>query len=104
MKGACANFARRRAISVLPTPVGPIMRIFFGVISLRSSIFGTCARRQRLRNAIATARLAAVWPMICLSSSWTISRGVIDDMALNFQLFYSQIVIGVDTDVGGYTQ
>ena len=29
-KGASASFARRRAISVLPTPVGPIMRMFLG--------------------------------------------------------------------------
>ena len=29
--------AKRRAISVLPTPVGPIMRMFFGVISSRRS-------------------------------------------------------------------
>jgi hypothetical protein len=28
--GACANFASRRAISVFPTPVGPIMMMFFG--------------------------------------------------------------------------
>ena len=27
---ACTSFARRRAISVLPTPVGPIIRIFLG--------------------------------------------------------------------------
>ena len=39
MKGARASFARRRAISVLPTPVGPIIRMFFGVISLLQ-IFG----------------------------------------------------------------
>ena len=37
-------------------------------------------RRQRLRKAIATARLAAFWPTICLSSSSTISRGVICDI------------------------
>ena len=32
-KGASASFASRRAISVFPQPVGPIMRIFFGTIS-----------------------------------------------------------------------
>jgi hypothetical protein len=48
----------RRAISVLPTPVGPIMRIFFGVTSSRSSAL-SFMRRHRLRNAIATARFAA---------------------------------------------
>ena len=34
--GASANRASRRAISVLPTPVGPIIRMFLGVISGRS--------------------------------------------------------------------
>src|ERR1700712_1254868 len=77
MNGALASFARRRAISVLPTPVGPIIRMFFGVTSTRSSS-GSCMRRQRLRRAIATARLASSWPMIWRLSSWTISRGVMD--------------------------
>ena len=45
-----------------------IIRIFFGVISLRSGS-STCTRRQRFRSAIATARLASSWPMMCLSSS-----------------------------------
>src|SRR5690606_37061468 len=76
MNGAFARRARRRAISVLPTPVGPIIRMFFGVISWRSGS-ATCWRRQRLRSAIATARLAASWPTMCLSSSETISVGVI---------------------------
>ena len=56
------------------------MRMFLGVISLLSSS-SSCARRQRLRSAIATARFALVCPMMCLSSSWTISRGVISDIA-----------------------
>ena len=59
--GASAIFARRRATSVFPTPVGPIMMMFFGAISSRSSS-GTCCRRQRLRSAIATARFASCWP------------------------------------------
>src|ERR1700756_458973 len=75
MKGAPASLARRRAISVLPTPVGPIMRMFLGVISWRSGS-ATCWRRQRLRKAMATARLALPWPTTCLSSSATISEGV----------------------------
>ena len=58
MNGAPARRARRRAISVLPTPVGPIIRMFLGVISARISS-PTCIRRQRLRNAIATARFAS---------------------------------------------
>jgi hypothetical protein len=36
MNGAPASLARRRAISVLPTPVGPIIRMFFGSTSSRS--------------------------------------------------------------------
>lgn len=32
-KGASASFASRRAISVFPQPVGPIMRMFLGTIS-----------------------------------------------------------------------
>src|SRR3990167_7591661 len=79
MKGASASRARRRAISVLPTPVGPIMRMFLGVISGRS-FSSTCWRRQRLRKAMATARLAPFWPMMKRSSSETISWGVMEDI------------------------
>ena len=57
MKGDCASRASRRAISVLPTPVGPIIRMFFGATSSASS-GGSFCRRVRLRSAIATARLA----------------------------------------------
>ena len=38
-KGAWTSFASRRAISVLPTPVGPIMMMFFGMTSSRK-LFG----------------------------------------------------------------
>ena len=56
-KGALANLANLRAISVLPTPVGPIMSIFFGVTSdLKSR--SRFMRRQRFLRAIATDRLA----------------------------------------------
>src|SRR3954464_3204880 len=81
MKGASASLASRRAISVLPTPVGPIMRMFLGVISWRS-FSSTCWRRQRLRKAIATARLASFWPTMWRSSSETISWGVMEDIGL----------------------
>ena len=74
MNGDCASRASRRAISVLPTPVGPIIRMFFGVTSSAISGGSRC-RRMRLRSAIATARLALAWPMTYLSSSATISRG-----------------------------
>src|SRR5271155_4082248 len=97
MNGALASRARRRAISVLPTPVGPIIRMFLGVISARR-FSATWPRRQRLRKAIATARFAAFWPTMCLSSSSTISRGGICDIAL--QLLDGQIAIRVDADIG----
>src|SRR3954468_13811417 len=74
MNGAPASFASRRAISVLPTPVGPIIRMFFGSTSSRSEPV-SCSRRQRLRNAMETARLASAWPTMKRSSSETISRG-----------------------------
>ena len=35
MNGAWASRASRRAISVFPTPVGPIMMMFFGATSSR---------------------------------------------------------------------
>jgi hypothetical protein len=57
-KGAPASRASRRAISVFPTPVGPIMMMLFGTISSRICS-GACERRHRFRMAIATARLAA---------------------------------------------
>ncbi len=74
-KGEEVSLARRREISVLPTPVGPIMRMFLGAISSARS-GGSLRRRKRLRRAMATAFLAAFWPMMYLSSSATISRGV----------------------------
>src|SRR6185437_12677115 len=67
--------ATRRAISVLPTPVGPIIRMFLGRIS-RCVSASSCWRRQRLRIATATARLASCWPIMKRSNSATIRRGV----------------------------
>ena len=75
MKGDCASRARRRAISVFPTPVGPIMRMFFGATSSASS-GDSFWRRIRFRRATATARFAWAWEMTYLSSSATIWRGV----------------------------
>src|SRR5947208_2398319 len=118
MKGASASRARRRAISVLPTPVGPIIRMFLGVISCRRGS-PTRWRRQRFLRAIATARFARVWPTMYLSSSWTISWGVMEDMgaeaesggsrdctrpwtaAALVQRFDDDLLIGVDAQVGG---
>src|SRR5258706_8449118 len=118
MKGASASRARRRAISVLPTPVGPIIRMFLGVISCRRCS-PTCRRRQRFLRAIATARFARGWPTMCLSSSWTISWGVMEDMgreaggrgsrdstspgalAALVQSFDDDFLVGVDAQGGG---
>src|SRR6187402_523463 len=102
MKGASASFASRRAISVLPTPVGPIMRMFLGVISWRSGSATRCLR-QWLRKAMATARLAAAWPMMCLASSWTISWGVMPDIGAGLpsllERFDHVLLVGVDAQV-----
>ena len=83
MKGEFASFARRRAISVLPTPVGPIMMMFLGMTSSASSA-GSFWRRMRLRSAMATARFAWFCPTTYLSSSRTISRGVSSSSAYVF--------------------
>ena len=52
MKGALASRASRRAISVFPTPVGPIMMMFFGM---------TSSRRSRA-DCGAASGCAARWP------------------------------------------
>src|SRR5690606_40859413 len=102
MNGALASLARRRAISVLPTPVGPIIRMFLGTISWRRGS-ATCWRRQRLRRATATERLARSWPTICLSSSETISPGVIFVADMNgtcvSEGFNDVVLVGVDTQI-----
>ena len=74
-KGAWESLASRRAISVFPTPVGPIMMMFFGATSSRSP-GGRFWRRQRFLSAMATARLARSWPTMYRSSSVTIWAGV----------------------------
>jgi ammonia channel protein AmtB len=61
--GAPASLARRRAISVLPLPVGPMRMMLFAVISPRIASGAFC-RRQRLRMAMATAFFASVCPMM----------------------------------------
>ena len=72
VRPVCASL---RAISVFPTPVGPIIKMFFGTISSRS-FSGSRLRRYRLRRATATDRLACFCPTMYLSSSATICRGV----------------------------
>src|SRR5262245_59967296 len=100
MKGASASLDSRRAISVLPTPVGPIMRMFFGVISWRSGS-ATCCRRQRLRSAMATARLARSCPTMCLSSSSTISCGVMYMEASSLQHLDHMVLVSIDAQIAG---
>ena len=73
-KGEWVSRARRRAISVLPTPVGPIMRMFLGRTSWRISS-GRRSRRTRLRRAMATDRFASAWPTMYSSRRRTISTG-----------------------------
>ena len=75
MKGAEVSLARRRAISVLPQPVGPTMRMFLGITSSLSGD-GTLRRRQRLRSATAMARLASACPTMNLSNMATTTAGV----------------------------
>ncbi len=74
-KGYPIILARRLAISVFPTPVEPIMRIFFGIISSCISC-GSCIRLYLLRSAIATVFLASFCPMMYSSRYFTISFGV----------------------------
>jgi len=74
-KGASASLASLRATSVLPQPVGPIIRMFLGTISARRAS-GTRRRRQRARRALATARLASGWPTMWRSRRATTSEGV----------------------------
>jgi len=48
MKGQPARRAKRRAISVFPTPVGPIIRMFFG-----QNVFGDFRRKLLAADSIA---------------------------------------------------
>src|SRR5690606_2103300 len=103
---------------------GPIMRMFLGVISWRRPA-STCWRRQRLRSAMATARLAAAWPTMWWSSSETISWGVMEDIvqpksassaypesassyqkniSTRLQRLYGVVHVGVDAQLAGDLQ
>ena len=82
MKGASANFESLLEISVLPTPVGPIISMFFGRTSSLISSVRACLL-HRFLNATATAFFASFCPITYLSSSETISLG---DKALTFEL------------------
>src|ERR1700721_4295301 len=58
--------------------------MFLGSTSSRSAA-ESCWRRQRLRSAIAPARLASSWPTMKRSSSETISRGLNEDVMSSFR-------------------
>ena len=73
-KGASANFDNLLEISVLPTPVGPIIKIFLGKTSSFISPFKACLLHLFLK-AMATAFLALFCPTTYLSNSETISLG-----------------------------
>ena len=66
-RGHVSPFHSRANISkrTLPTPVGPIIRMFLGVTSSLSGL-SSCMRRQRLRMAMAMARLASCCPTMWL--------------------------------------
>src|SRR5262249_50086433 len=74
--------------------------MFLGSTSSRNAS-GNCSRRQRLRSATATARLASCWPMMCLSSWKTISGGKKSLLICGSEFLDDEIVVGVDADVGG---
>jgi hypothetical protein len=61
MNGAPASLASRRAISVFPTPVGPMRMMLLGEISSRIAS-GARWRRHRFLSAMATAFFASPLP------------------------------------------
>src|SRR3972149_2781452 len=110
IKGASASLASLLEISVFPTPVGPIIRIFLGRTSSLSSSDRSC-RLHRLRSAMATIRLAFFCPTMYLSNSSTIWRGmrlfifscaslVSSIFFLAFQLLHHDLLIGIDIETG----
>ena len=62
MNGALASRARRRAISVLPTPVGPIINIFFGVIA--NAAYGISQQINNALNILAQGVTASMSPVL----------------------------------------
>src|SRR5690606_9037345 len=86
MKGELVILANLLAISVLPTPVGPIISMFLGIISSRNSL-PIFFLRYLFLKATATALFASSCPIIYLSSLSTISLGVNSSMALHLLLF-----------------
>ena len=87
-KGASASFDSLLEISVLPTPVGPIIKIFLGKTSSFISPVNACLLHLFLK-AIATALLALFCPTTNLSSSETISLGEREVVKFSFSSFLS---------------
>src|SRR3990167_179946 len=78
--------------------------MFLGVTSSRNSGVRRW-RRQRLRSATATARLASFWPTMCSSSAATIALGVRLSVMSGIDLsrsnrFERHIAVGENADVG----
>ena len=84
INGASASFAILLAISVLPTPVLPIIRIFFGETSSLISL-GSFFLLTLLRSATAIVLFASFCPITYLSNDSTISFGVILSSVLSFK-------------------
>ena len=59
IKGDWVNLASFLAISVLPQPVGPIIKMFLGMISSRKFSSFMLSLLHRLRSAMATAFFAS---------------------------------------------
>src|SRR5512135_793989 len=95
MNGALASFDSLLAISVLPTPVGPIMMMFLGRTSSLRSGASLCLRHLFL-NAIATAFFALSCPIINLFSSSTIFLGV--RVSMLCQLLDEYVFVRIDAD------
>ena len=97
-KGAFTSFDNRLAISVLPTPVGPIIRIFLGFTSSLNSS-GNKFLLYLFLKAMATAFFASLWPIIYLSNSSTICFGVsCSTVSLSLNNFSSYIAICIYTN------
>ncbi len=111
--GEFASLASRRASSVLPTPVGPIIRMFFGITS--SAISGSSFwRRMRLRSAMATARLASALAddvFVQLADDFarrqlvqhrrSLRRLAREDRSPSAQLLVNYVFIRIDADLAG---
>src|SRR5690625_3416160 len=90
----------RLAISVFPTPVGPIISMFFGMTSSRRSS-SSIILLNRFRMAMATFLFASPWPMMSSSSLDVISLGVKFCFNINAPLidrFYYYIIVCEHTD------